>query len=55
VEEADETSYWLELIAAADLVKADRITGLAKEANELLAIFARSRRTAKTNQQIKNS
>jgi four helix bundle protein len=55
VEEADETSSWLELIAAAELVKPDRITDLLKESNELLAMFARSRRTAKSNQQINKS
>jgi four helix bundle protein len=55
VEEADETSYWLELIATAELVKPERITDLLKESNELLAIFARSRRTAKSNQQINKS
>jgi hypothetical protein len=36
-------------------VKPDRITDLLKESNELLSIFARSRRKAKTNQQLNKS
>ena len=55
VEEADETLYWLELISAAGFVKPDLIAGLIAEAHELLAIFARSRRTARKNQQVNKS
>lgn len=52
VEEADETVYWLELIAAAALVSPGRITPLLEEARELLFIFASSRRTARKNRQV---
>jgi four helix bundle protein len=47
VEEADESLYWLELLEEAGLVKPQRLTELLKEANELLAISAAARKTAK--------
>jgi four helix bundle protein len=47
VEEADESLYWLELLEEAGLVKRERLTELLKEANELLAITAAARKTAK--------
>ena len=48
-EETDETLYWLELIGDCGLVKPDKIEGLKKEANELLAIFVTSLKTARKN------
>jgi len=45
-EEADETVYWLELIAEGGLLPQQRIIDLIKEANELTAIFTSARRTA---------
>ncbi len=47
VEETDETVFWLELLADAGIVRENHIKGLLVEANELLAIFAASQRTAK--------
>lgn len=47
VEEIDETVFWLELLVDADLVGRRRMEKLLAEANELLAIFAASQRTAK--------
>ena len=47
VEEADETVFWLELLVDTDIVKARRMESLMTEANQLLAIFAASLRTAK--------
>jgi four helix bundle protein len=47
VEEADETVFWLELLVEADIVPETKLRDLLKEANELLAIFAASQRTAK--------
>jgi four helix bundle protein len=47
VEEADETVFWLEMLVETEIVKADKTTALLKEANELLAIFAASQRTAR--------
>lgn len=48
VEEADETVFWLELLAETDIVRPERIQDLLKESNELLAIFGASLRTSKT-------
>ncbi len=46
-EEADETLYWLEFLAESGVLKAERLHDLLKEADELLAIFTASRKTAK--------
>lgn len=48
VEEADETVFWLEMLGDSELVKKERLGELLTEANELLAIFAASRRTARS-------
>ena len=48
VEEADETVYWLELLVEAAIVTKRRLENLYVEANELLAIFAASQRTAES-------
>jgi hypothetical protein len=47
VEEADETVFWLELLSETAIVPAAKLEELLKEANELLAIFAASQRTAR--------
>jgi four helix bundle protein len=47
IQELDETKYWFELIVGAELVKAARLAALQAEANELLAIFTASVKTAK--------
>jgi four helix bundle protein len=47
IEEADETVFWLEMLLDSGLVRAKRLEELQGEANELLAIFAASRRTAR--------
>jgi len=47
VEESDESIFWLELLAETGLVRADRTEGLVGEANELVAIFGASLRTAR--------
>jgi four helix bundle protein len=49
VEEADETIFWLEILADTGVVKPERLVDLLNEANELLAICAASLRTAKHN------
>ena len=43
-EEADETVYWLELIRDGNLLPANKVGELLKEANELTAIFTASSR-----------
>ena len=47
VEEADESLYWLELLKESGLTKPVRLSELLKEANELVAISAAARKTAK--------
>ncbi len=46
VEEADETAFWLEIIAEAGILPKEKIDLLLREANELSAIFVASRKTA---------
>jgi four helix bundle protein len=48
-EEADESAYWIELLADANYVVPHRVAGLHQEAEELTKIFAASGRTAKRN------
>ncbi len=49
MEEADETVFWLEMLADTGVVPPGKLALLLKEANELLAICAASVRTAKYN------
>jgi four helix bundle protein len=49
VEEADETVFWLELLKETEIININKLKNLMNEANELLAIFAASQITAKTN------
>jgi four helix bundle protein len=44
-EEADETLYWLELLAKSGLIKTDRLGKLMAKANELVAIITAARKT----------
>lgn len=45
-EEADESAYWMELIIEGKLLPAERVLPLLREAEELTAILAASRKTA---------
>ena len=45
--EADETLYWLELLVNSGIMKQSRMQNLIDEANELVAIFTASAKTAK--------
>ena len=47
VEEADETVFWLELLADSGMVPKARLDELSREGNELVAIFVASQKTAK--------
>jgi len=47
VEEADETVFWIECLIESGIVKEELLKDLLVEANELLAIFAASHRTAR--------
>ena len=46
-EEADESKYWLEILVEAELVKSTAVNHLLQEADELTAIVAASRKTAR--------
>jgi four helix bundle protein len=47
LEEADESLFWLELLVDAGIARPEHIALPMKEANELVAIFVASLRTAK--------
>jgi four helix bundle protein len=46
-EEADESVYWMELLIESQIVRADLLQNLLKEANEILAVVVASIRTAR--------
>ncbi len=52
VEEADECVFWLELLVDLNILPSDKMDSILKEANELLAIFSASHRTARTNRNL---
>jgi four helix bundle protein len=47
VEEADETVFWIECLMESGILKPELVTDLLAEANELVAIFAASQKTAR--------
>jgi four helix bundle protein len=47
VEETDESVFWLELLEESGLVSVSRVGDLTVEANEVVAIFVASQRTAR--------
>ena len=47
VEEADETVFWLEMLADSGIVPSAKLQNLLSEATQLVAIFTASRKTAK--------
>jgi four helix bundle protein len=47
LEEVDETMLWLELIGEGQLLRAQRVSGLIKEADELTAIMFSAQRSAR--------
>ena len=46
-EEADESAYWLEMLVEAHILRQDLVAQLHADAEELTAIMAKSRQTAK--------
>ena len=46
-EEVDESSYWLEMLVEAGLVKTERLVPLMKEAGEIAAMVVASIKTAR--------
>jgi len=57
VEEADETVFWLELLVESGIAQRQLVEPVMTEANQLLAIFAASQRTARKalNQRVNGS
>ena len=49
VEEADESAFWLELLADGEIIGREGLRELTAESNELLAIFAAAQLTTKKN------
>lgn len=49
LEEADECLYWMEMLQEAGIVPAEKLKDLMREADELVAIFTASIKTAKAN------
>ena len=49
VEEVDETVFWLEIIQDAGISAGGAMASLLDEANQLVAIFAASQRTARSS------
>jgi len=47
LEEADESSFWLEFSIDEELIKGNQVFTLLKESKELTAIFYASRKTAR--------
>jgi four helix bundle protein len=52
VEEADESLFWLEMMADCELIRPSRIASLADEAQQLTAIFTASQRTARRKRSV---
>lgn len=53
-EEADETLYWLDLLAASDIASPGRLAALRQETDEVLAMTVASKRTLKSRASIGN-
>ncbi len=49
LEEADESLYWMEMLQEAGIVPVGKLNELMKEADELVAIFTASIKTARAN------
>src|SRR5262249_44865324 len=48
LEEADESLYWMEILAETGIMKAELLGPLMDEANQLVSIFVASLNTAKS-------
>ena len=46
IEEADESTFWIELIIEDGISKKELVSSLWDEANQLVAIMTKSRKTA---------
>jgi four helix bundle protein len=50
-EEADESMFWMELLSEMEIIKADLLTDLIKEADEITAIIVSTVKTTKRNKE----
>jgi four helix bundle protein len=55
LQELDETTFWLELLADSNVVRARRLDGLLQEADELLSIFVTIATRAKGRPKVKRA
>ncbi len=55
MQELEETIYWIELLVEAEIMPANRLADLLTEADELMAIFAASAKTAKERMRVKRA
>jgi four helix bundle protein len=53
-EEADESMYWLEVIAESGIVKREQVSAMMAEAEELVAIFTATGRSSKAAGQTRH-
>ncbi|MEO8358006.1 MAG: four helix bundle protein [Chloroflexota bacterium] len=49
LEEADESLYWMEMLQEAGIIPVEKMKDLMKEADELVAIFTASIKTARAH------
>jgi four helix bundle protein len=49
IEEADESMCWMEMLIEAGIVPENKLSDLLSEANELVAIFTASAKTARSS------
>ena len=52
LEEADECLYWMEMLQEANIVSIEKLKDLMKEANEMVAIFTASIKTARATSKV---
>lgn len=53
IEEADETSFWIELLNESGMIQKTLVLELLKESNEITAIMVASKNSAIKNQRLK--
>jgi len=49
LKELDESSYWLDLLTASEVIAATRLSALIDESNQLTAIFVTIIKNTKSN------
>ena len=49
IEEADESLYWMEMLAEAEIMPREKLVALMKEADEIVAILTASVKTARAS------